>query len=191
MKRHELAQKVEALGKDFFSMKDLKKLFPEESYLRISVKRMLDAGVIFQIAHGFYALKQENLDVEKLATQLYYPSYISFESALSKYDVINQGMYGLSLATTRHSKKIALAGVDCEYSQIKPALFFGFDLVNDTYMAQAEKAFLDLIYLMCLGKRKGNTSGWELDVLNQKKLVEYVAFYPDAVKKQIATMGLL
>ena len=191
MKRQELAQKVEALGKNFFSMKDLKKLFPEEGYLRISVKRMLDAGVIFQIAHGFYALKQENLDVEKLATQLYYPSYISFESALSKYDVINQGMYGLSLATTRHSKKIVLAGVDCEYSQLKPALFFGFDLVNDTYLAQAEKAFLDLIYLMCLGKRKGNTSEWELDVLNQKKLVEYAAFYPDAVKKQIATMGLL
>ncbi len=191
MKRQELAQKVEALGKNFFSMKDLKKLFPEEGYLRISVKRMLDAGVIFQIAHGFYALKQEKLDVEKLATQLYYPSYISFESALSKYDVINQGMYGLSLATTRHSKKIVLAGVDCEYSQLKPALFFGFDLVNDTYLAQAEKAFLDLIYLMCLGKRKGNTSEWELDVLNQKKLVEYAAFYPDAVKKQIATMGLL
>lgn len=191
MKRQELVQKVEALGKNFFSMKDLKKLFPEESYLRISVKRMLDAGVIFQSAHGFYALKQENLDVEKLATQLYYPSYISFESALSKYDVINQGMYGLSLATTRHSKKIALAGVDCEYSQLKPALFFGFDLVNDTYLAQAEKAFLDLIYLMCLGKRKGNTSEWELGVLNQKKLVEYAAFYPDAVKKQIATMGLL
>ena len=191
MKRQELVQKVEALGKNFFSMKDLKKLFPEEGYLRISVKRMLDAGVIFQIAHGFYALKQEKLDVEKLATQLYYPSYISFESALSKYDVINQGMYGLSLATTRHSKKIVLAGVDCEYSQLKPALFFGFDLVNDTYLAQAEKAFLDLIYLMCLGKRKGNTSEWELDVLNQKKLVEYAAFYPDAVKKQIATMGLL
>ncbi len=191
MKRQELTQKVEALGKNFFSMKDLKKLFPEESYLRISVKRMLDAGVIFKIAHGFYALKQEKLDVEKLATQLYYPSYISFESALSKYDVINQGMYGLSLATTRHSKKIALAGIDCEYSQLRPALFFGFDLVNDTYLAQAEKAFLDLIYLMCLGKRKGNTSEWELDVLNQKKLVEYVAFYPDAVKKQIATMGLL
>lgn len=191
MKRQELAQKVEALGKDFFSMKDLKKLFPEESYLRISVKRMLDAGVIFQIAHGLYALKQENLDVEKLATQLYYPSYISFESALSKYDVINQGMYGLFLATTRHSKKIALAGVDCEYSQLKSALFFGFDLVNGTYLAQAEKAFLDLVYLMCLGKRKGNTSEWELDVLNQKKLVEYVAFYPDAVKKQIANMGLL
>ena len=92
MKRQELAQKVEALGKDFFSMKDLRKLFPEESNLRVSVKRMLDAEVIFQIAHGFYALKQENLDVEKLATQLYYPSYISFESALSKYDVINQGM---------------------------------------------------------------------------------------------------
>ncbi len=191
MKRQELAQKVEALGKDFFSMKDLKKLFPDESNLRVSVKRMLDAGVIFQIARGFYTLKQENLDVEKLATQLYYPSYISFESALSKYDVINQGLYGLSLATTRHSKKIALAGVDCEYSQIKPALFFGFDLVNDTYLAHAEKALLDLIYLISLGKRNGNTSEWDLDVLDKHKLLKYLAFYPDSVKKRITNIGLL
>jgi predicted transcriptional regulator of viral defense system len=191
MKRQELTQKVEALGKDFFSVKDLKKLFPEEIYLRISVKRMLDAGVIFQIAHGLYSLKQNNLDVEKLATQLYYPSYISFESALSKYDVINQGLYGLSLATTRHSKKLSLAGVDCEYSQIKPALFFGFDLLNGTYLAHAEKAFLDLVYLISLGKRKANTSEWDLDILNKPRLAEYLAFYPDHVKKLIANLMLL
>jgi len=191
MKRQDLTSKVEALGKDFFSMKDLKKLFPEESHLRISVKRMLDAGVIFQIAHGLYALKQENLDVEKIATRFYYPSYISFESALSKYDVINQGLYGLSLATTRHSKKVSLSGVDCEYSQIKPALFFGFDLLNGTYLAQPEKAFLDMVYLMTLGRRKGNTSEWHLDMLDKRKLAEYMAFFPKNVKKQIANMGLI
>jgi len=191
MKRQELAQKMQGLGKDFVSMKDLKKLFPEERYLRISVKRMLDTGVILQIAHGLYTLKQENLDVEKLATQLYYPSYISFESALSKYGVINQGLYGLSLATTRHSKNLSLSGVDCEYSQIKPALFFGFDLVKDTYLAQVEKAFLDLVYLMGLGKRKGNTSEWELDILDRHKLVEYLSFYPASVRKQVENLRLL
>jgi predicted transcriptional regulator of viral defense system len=191
MKRQELTQRLEALGKNYFSMHDLRKLFPEEDYLRTSAKRMLDAGVIFQIAHGLYALKQENLDLEKLATQLYYPSYISFESALSKYDVINQGLYGLSLATTRHSKKITLAGLDCEYSQIKPALFFGFDLINGTYLAQAEKAFLDLVYLMCLGKRTGSTSEWHLDLLDKDKLAEYIPFYPQSVKNKISGMGLL
>ena len=161
MKREEIAKKLEALGKDYFSMKDLKKLLTAERHLKISTKRMVDAGVLVSIAHGIYALKPEKLDIEKVATQLYYPSYISFESALSKYGVINQGLYGLTMATTRHSKKMVLAEVDCEYCQLKPDLFFGFDLMNGTYLAHAEKAFLDQVYLMKLGKRSGNTAAWE------------------------------
>ena len=161
MKREEIAKKLEALGKDYFSMKDLKKLLTAERHLKISTKRMVDAGVLVSIAHGIYALKPEKLDIEKVATQLYYPSYISFESALSKYGVINQGLYGLTMATTRHSKKITLTEIDCEYHQLKPDLFFGFDLRNGNYLAQAEKAFLDQVYLMKPGKRSGNTAAWE------------------------------
>lgn len=191
MKRQELTHALEYHAKNFFSLKDLRKIFPAESNLRVSVKRMQDAGVIFQIAHGYYTLNQENLDVEKLAAQLYYPSYISFESALSKYDVMNQGLYGLTLATTRHSKKISLAGVDCEFSQLKPALFFGFNLVNGIYLANAEKAFLDLIYMCCLGKRRINLSGLELSILDKDLLAEYSAAYPNNVKKLISTLDIL
>lgn len=189
MKQQQLIQKIETLGKDVFSIKDLKKLFPEETNLKISVKRMLDAEVLIQITRSIYTLKQENLDIEKVATQLYYPSYISFESALSKYGIINQGLYGLTLATTRHSKKMALAGVECEYSQLHEILFFGFDLINGTYLAQPEKAFLDQIYLMTLGKRAGNSSEWYLDDLDREKLAKYLPFYNASVRKQVSRLG--
>jgi predicted transcriptional regulator of viral defense system len=190
MKRAELVQKIEALGIDAFSMNDLRKLFPEEAHLRMSVKRMLDAGVMFPITRSLYALKQAHLDIEKIATQVYYPSYISFESALSKYGVINQGSYGLSLATTRHTRKIVLAGVECMYSQIQKDLFFGFDLVNGIYLAHAEKAFLDQIYLMYLGKRSGNHAEWELDGIDPVKLKEYLKSYNQGVKAMVEKMGL-
>ena len=189
MKRQQLIQEIEALGIDIFSMKDLKKLFPEESNLKISVKRMVDAGVIMQVTRSIYTLKGEKLDIEKVATQLYYPSYISFESALSKYGVINQGLYGLTLATSRHSKKVTLAGVDCEYSQLKPTLFFGFDLVNETYLAQPEKAFLDQLYLMSRGKQTGNTSEWDLNPLDSKRLNEYLEFFNHRVQEKASQMG--
>ena len=189
MKRQQLVQKIEALGKDVFSLKDLHKLFPEETQLNISVKRMLDAGVLTKITRSIYALNRENVDIEKVATQLYYPSYISFESALAKYGVINQGLYGLTLATTRHSKKIALAGVDCVYSQLKDAIFFGFDLVNGTYLAQPEKALLDQIYLMTFGKRAGNDSEWNFDALDREKIKKYSNFYNLNVQKRVSMMG--
>jgi predicted transcriptional regulator of viral defense system len=143
-----------------------------------------------QAARGFYTIKMEDLDIEKVAAQLYYPSYISFESALSKYGMINQGLYGLTLATPRHFKKMALAGVDCAYSQLNAKLFFGYDLVNDTFLAQPEKAFLDQVYLMRLGKRSGNTSEWAVDVLGKDKPVKYSALYTPGVRKLISRMGL-
>ena len=189
MKRQLLVQKVEMLGKQVFSIKDLEKLFPEEVHLKISVKRLMDAGVLIQITRGIYALNQSQLDIEKIATQLYYPSYISFESALSKYGIINQGLYGLTLATTRHSRKMMLAGIDCEYSQLKPTLFTGFDLVNGTYLAHPEKAFLDQIYLVSLGKRSSNTSEWDLSNLDKNRLAKYLTFYSDSVRKMVSKMN--
>ena len=189
MKRQQLIHEIEVLGIDIFSMKDLQKLFPQESNLKISVKRMLDAGVLMQVTRSIYALKGGNLDIEKVATRLYYPSYISFESVLSKYGIINQGLYGLTLATTRHSKKVTLAGIDCQYSQLKPALFFGFDLVNGTYLAQPEKAFLDQLYLMSLGKRTGNTSEWDLNPMDTKKVNDNLQFFTHRVQEKVSQMG--
>jgi predicted transcriptional regulator of viral defense system len=190
MKRLELIHTIEALGKDFVSMNDLRKIFPQESNLKVSVKRMVDSGVLIPVTRSVYALKQNKLDVEKIATQLYYPSYISFESALSKYGVINQGLYGLTLATTRHSRQITLAGIDCSYSQIHESLFFGFDLVNSVYLAQPEKALLDQVYLICLGKRAGSMSEWDLVDLDPDRLVKYASFYPSSIQKQVSKLIL-
>ena len=89
MKRQQLIQKIETLGKGLFTIKDLKKLFPEDAYIKTSVSRMLHRGDLVLVVRGVYALNRNNLDIEKIAAQLYYPSYISFESALARYDIIN------------------------------------------------------------------------------------------------------
>ena len=190
MKRQQLIQKIETLGKVVFTINDLKKLFPEDAYIKTSVNRLLNGGNLVPITRGVYALSRNDLDIEKIATQLYYPSYISFESALAKYGIINQGRYGLTLATTRHSKKMTIAGVECNYSKLKPALFFGFDLINGIYLASPEKAVLDELYLICMGKRKGETSEWYLESLDRQKVLEYLKPYNSSVKRMVAEMGL-
>lgn len=190
MNRQQLVRRIEELDRPIFRMNDLRKLFPDEANLKVTVKRMLDAGVIFPVARGIFTLKTRNLDIERVSTQLYYPSYISFESALSKYGVINQGIYGLTLATTRHSKKMTLAGVECEYSQLKPSVFTGFELVNGTYLARPEKACLDLLYLISLGKRHVDPSEWMVDELDVSQLAEYLPLYPAAVGKLAAAIAL-
>jgi len=190
MKRQKLIQKIEMLGKELFTIKDLRKLFPEDAYIKTSVNRLLARGDLVKVVRVVYALKISDLNIEKIAAQLYYPSYISFESALSRHGIINQGRYGLTLATTRHPKQINIAGVECTYSRLKPALFFGFDLMERVFLASPEKAVLDELYLICMGKRKGETSEWYLDGLDRAKIQEYIQPFTASVKKKVSEMGL-
>ena len=183
MKNIDLINKINQLGIEVFTSQDLRKLFPNDLNIKTSIKRLVDRGALVKIARGIYKLPEKTIDLEKLSTQLYSPSYISFENALSKYGVINQGVYKITLATTRHSKKMELSDIPCEYVQIKSSLFFGFNLVKNVYLAEAEKAFLDEIYLIALGKRIINTTEWNVKNLDRKKIREYVKSFPASVKK--------
>ncbi|MFH1407759.1 MAG: hypothetical protein ABIG91_01845 [Patescibacteria group bacterium] len=184
MKKEELIKKIKEINKKAFTANDLKSLFPNDSRLiNTYIKRFKDANVITPITRGLYMITNDTIDIEKLATSSYYPSYISFESALSKYGIINQGLYKITLATTRHSKKVTLLGTECEYSKINKDLFFGFNLMDGVYIAEPEKAFLDMLYLVALGKRKTNYNEWCINSLNHNKLTKYAKLFGKATEK--------
>jgi predicted transcriptional regulator of viral defense system len=183
MKNTDLISKINQLGVEVFTPQNLRILFPNDLNIKVSIKRLFDRGVLIKITRGVYQLSNKTIDLEKLSTQIYGPSYVSFENALAKYGVINQGIYKITLATTRHSKKTELLNIPCEYIQIKPSLFFGFNLVKNVYIAEAEKAFLDEIYLIALGKRNINTTEWNIENLDKKKIREYIKSFPISVKK--------
>jgi len=185
MKKDELFEKIEHLGKNVFDIRDIKNLFPDETHINTVIKRLKDSRVLIKITRGVYMLQGRSFDVEKLATKIYYPSYISFESALSKYGIMNQGLYKLTLATTRHSKKIKLNEIVCDYSKLKPELFFGFNLEGGTYIAEPEKALLDTLYLMSLGKKTKSYQEWYTKELDKNKIKKYLPFFGKAVKKLV------
>jgi predicted transcriptional regulator of viral defense system len=178
MKRQELVETLTKINKTIFSMADLVKLFPSETNLKTSLHRLRRGGVVEPVSRGIYRLAGQAFDIEQTATQMYYPSYISFETVLAKYGVINQGSNRITLATTRHSKRITLSGIEIHYRQVKPELFFGFKLMSDTYIADVEKALLDEIYFMSLKKRTINTAEWSFESINKKIFTEYAAKFP-------------
>lgn len=176
--------KIKSLGKDVFDVRDVKALFPDEvETINTSLKRLKDAGIIVPVTRALYRLADVTFEIEKVATTVLYPSYISFESALSKYGIINQGLYELTLATTRHSKRLRIGGVTCEYSQIKPKLYFGFNLLNGIYIAEPEKAFLDTLYLIALGKKETRYNEWYTKDLDQEKITSYAKPFGKTVAK--------
>lgn len=183
MKQTDFLKRVKELGLTVFTKKDVGRLFPKEKYLNMTINRLARAQVIYRVTRGLYALAGEGLNTEKVATTIYYPSYISFEGALAKYGIINQGPAILTLATTKHSKRLRLGPIECEYRKIKPGLFFGFNLIKDTYLAEPEKAVLDTLYLAALGKRKVDSTEWDLSEINPQKLKKQAKVFGRATER--------
>lgn len=188
MKQSDFLKKIKELDLKVFTKKDLGRLFPDDKYLDTSISRLLKSQAIDRLARGFYTLAETGLEPEQVATRLYYPSYISFESALAKYGVINQGPVGLTLATTRHSKKMRLGPIDCQYRRLKPNLFFGFNLTGGTYLAEPEKAVLDTLYLAALGKKKVDPTEWDLSTIDPHKLKKQAELFGKAVERAVSAL---
>ena len=166
MRTTELIKSLERLNKPFYSIADLEKItgLPRKS-LYVTLRRLVDRGILERIGPGVYRLFTSKSSAEKIAALLYMPNYLSFESLLSRYGVLNLVPYTITFATTRKTKRITLLGRDIEYRQIKKGLFWGYEIKGGIYVAKPEKAFLDLVYIASKG-----IASLDLDELDTKKL---------------------
>jgi predicted transcriptional regulator of viral defense system len=166
MKTIEFIKSLEELNKPFYSIADIEKITAlSRKSLYVMVKRLVEKGVLERINRGIYRLFTSKVSVEKVAASLYMPNYLSFESSLSRYGVLNLVPYTLTFATIRKTKRLTIEGRDVEFRQIKRDLFWGYKMEGGIYVAKPEKAFLDLLYLASRG-----VASLELDELDLKKL---------------------
>jgi predicted transcriptional regulator of viral defense system len=166
MKTIELIKSLERFNKPFYSIADIEKItgLPRKS-LYVIVSRLIDRGILERMGRGIYRLFTAKPSIEKIAASLYMPNYLSLESALSRYSVLNLVPYTLTFATTRKTKRITIEGRDIEFRQIKKELFWGYEMQGGIYIAKSEKAFLDLVYLASRGM-----ASLDLDEIDIKKL---------------------
>jgi len=123
--------------------------------------------------------------LENMAAQIYLPSYLSFESALAKYGVLNLIPYSLTFATTRKTRKYTLRKREVEFRQISLELFFGYEMKDGMNIALPEKAFLDLIYFVARGKATLDFDELDLRKLSIKTLKEFVKRFPTYAQKAL------
>lgn len=182
----ELLQTLKGFNKSYFIVADLEKILGmSRNVLYVTLNRLVKNRVLIRLKRGVYQPELQNLELEKTANELYYPSYLSFESALSRYGILNQIPYSLTFATTKTTKQQSLAGREVEYRQLKDGLFFGYNLAEGIYIAEPEKAVLDQLYLISKGMNASDTSEWSLVGLDKKKLLKYSEKFPPAVRKTV------
>lgn len=135
-----------------FSMNDIRKIEPKFYKSRLS--EWQNKGYIRKIRRGYYSFSDQNLDEETLfliANRLYSPSYVSFESALSYYGLIPEGVYSITSASTRKTAAFQTPLANFTYRHLKPPLHFGYRIEKRNgqgyKIAEMEKAVLDYLYL--------------------------------------------
>lgn len=135
-----------------FSLKDIEIFFP--SFDRKALVYWQKKGYITKIRNGFYCFSKKQYDENFLyytANKIYSPSYISFESALSYYGIIPEGVFVQLSASTIKTNSFDTPFGKFSYKKIKSSLFFGYKIINlgnlSFKIAELEKSILDILYL--------------------------------------------
>ncbi|MCX6796826.1 MAG: hypothetical protein NTW06_05025 [Candidatus Falkowbacteria bacterium] len=158
-------------------------------------------GYLAKIKNGLYVIaeKEKEISNEVIAFNLYQPSYVSLEWALSKYGLIPEMVYNCTSITTKTTRMFTNKFGSFSFRNIKKDLFFGYKKIvagGQAYLiAEPEKALFDYIYLN-LGQIDNQADIEELRLnesavkeLNHKKIKAY--FLAANNKKAMAIYELL
>lgn len=105
-------------------------------------------GALYAIRRGFYA-KDRNYDRLELATKIYTPAYVSFETILVQAGVIFQH-YATIFVASYQTKEIECDNQAYAFRKIKDEILtnaMGIENKGNYFAASKERAFLDVIYL--------------------------------------------
>jgi len=175
------------------------KLFTSLDYQRIlnldyqaakrSITRYIDAGFLVKARKGFYFIKANPPHEFEIANKIYQPSYISFETALSFYGIIPETIYEVVSATSRITRAFNVNDIKYSYKKIKKDCFNGYKPIKikdaTVLIAEPEKALVDYLYLVVLGKRKLAYERVDLSKIKKSKLLSYAKQFQKKKIKEI------
>lgn len=135
-----------------FSVREIEKHFPDFDSRRLV--EWQEKGYIQKLRNRYYVFSDQEVDESFLyytANELYRPSYVSLESALSRYDFIPEGVFQITSCTTLKTNTFNTPVGRFAYRHLKPSLFFGYHLEqwgDHRYaIAEPEKTIIDYLYL--------------------------------------------
>jgi len=135
---------------------------------------------LVRLKNGLYGIKGELPAEETIANALYTPSYISFEYALAYYGILPEAPYSITSATTAPTREFTVDGKVFNYFTIKKEAFTGYRFIKlrdkSFLIAEPEKALVDYLYFVSLGKKLENDRLY-VENLDQDKLHRYADLF--------------
>lgn len=150
MKRGDYLISILRSPKTVFTLKDIALLWQEAetNAFRVRLNYYVQKGELYRIRKGIYA-KSNTYNHLELATKVFTPSYVSFETVLAKEGVIFQYYTAITVASYL-TRTITMDQKTYTYKKLKQAMLLnpmGIEQTDETSVASRERAFLDTLYL--------------------------------------------
>jgi len=149
MKKGDYLSSILRSKKTVISFKEIALIWGDSSNAaRVRVNYYIKTGQLYHLRRGLYA-KDKNYDKFELATKIFTPSYVSFETVLTREGVVFQH-YNQIFVASYLTREITCDNQIYSYRKIKnQALTNPAGVVNnkELSMATKERAFLDTIYI--------------------------------------------
>lgn len=179
-----IQEKIRDLGITIFTPGEFRRFFGMSSH---NTKYLLETyakrGILVRLKRGLYALKSNLPNEEIIANTLYKPSYISLEYALSSYGIIPEMPYVVTSVTTKATTSFTTQGREFSYTKIKSKAFTGYTVDKAAgrtfFIAEPEKALVDYLYFVSLGKKSQNDR-LDISKLMKKKVRDYAMLFDRA-----------
>lgn len=136
--------------KTVFSFKEIALLWnePGTSRAHVRINYYVRQDKLYPLRRGLYA-KDKNYNRLELATKIFVPSYVSFETVLVQAG-INFQFYKKIFAASYLTREILVDGQPFAFRKIKDAVLtdsIGIENKNECCVAEKERALLDTLYL--------------------------------------------
>ncbi len=136
--------------KTVFSIQDIALLWqdPSTSTTRVRLNYYTKKGMLYRIRRGLYA-KDRNYSRLELATRIFTPSYVSFETVLAREGLIFQYDTTIYIASYL-TRALTIDGQTYQLKKIKDPILLnaqGILLDHDISIATRERALLDSLYI--------------------------------------------
>lgn len=150
IKMDNLIAKLYQSPKTVITNKDLALIWQEtnQNNLKSKIAYYVKRGVLLRLTRGIFA-KDKNYNPKELATSIYTPSYISFETVLREAGIIFQH-YETIFVAGPWSKTIIMDSTIITFRKLKDTILFnaqGVDNKKNYSIASPERAVLDMLYL--------------------------------------------
>lgn len=109
-------------------------------------KFLANDGYVKRVERGIYYTKDAT--EYEVASRILFPSYISLVSALRFYNLTEQIPHVIFVVSPKRHRPIPdLEGMEVQFRVIKRPMLYGYGKVEDVFVADPEKAVVDMLYL--------------------------------------------